>query len=149
MAPKLVHVLLRAAYADRPDWPAGVVFLGPFRDIAPRRGEHPSTHEERKVVTGLHPNGDGGRPTPGFNRRGVGQSHDLRRPREQMCDWTFDSPAKRPIAGKQSLVSRFSRKTTPPSVESRRVRGASREGGDDKKIRTGTNAAPPVQAELV
>jgi hypothetical protein len=114
-------------------------------------GEHPSTHEEREVVTGLHSNGDGGRPTPGFNRRGVGQSHDLcrRRPREQMCDWTFDSPAKRPSAGKQSLVSRFSRKTTPPSVESRRVRGASREGGDDKKIRTGTNAAPSVQAELV
>ena len=77
MAPKLVHLLLRAAYADRPDWPAGVVFLGPFRDNAPRPGEHPSTHEERKVVTGLHPNGDGGRPTPGFNRRGVGQSHDL------------------------------------------------------------------------
>lgn len=54
MAPKLVHLLLRAAYADRPEWPAGVVFLGPFRDIAPRPGERPSTHEERKVVTRLH-----------------------------------------------------------------------------------------------
>jgi hypothetical protein len=45
---------LANTYQEDADFAAGVVFLEPFRDIAPRPGERPSAHEERKVVIGLH-----------------------------------------------------------------------------------------------
>src|SRR5579863_2692615 len=106
MAPKLVHLLLRAAYADWPDRPIGVVFLASSRHVPasirrPMKREGGDSGSTRMAtVAARHLDLIAVAWDKATTFVVVGREN-------KMCDWTFDSPAKRPSAGNQSLASRF------------------------------------------